>query len=94
MYTASAFAVNTVFRCAFGAAFPLFTTAMFDEVRMHVFSSRRPLIAVYQMGVNWACTLLGLVSILLCPIPMVFFKFGAKIRGDSYFSPGIVGDLS
>ncbi|KAF9648346.1 MFS general substrate transporter [Thelephora ganbajun] len=71
MYTASAFAVNTVFRCAFGAAFPLFATAMFN-----------------RMGVNWACTLVGLVSIILCPIPIVFSKFGARIRGDSRFAPG------
>ncbi|KAF9788500.1 MFS general substrate transporter [Thelephora terrestris] len=71
MYTSSAFAVNTVFRCALGAAFPLFTTAMFEG-----------------MGVNWACTLLGLVSLILCPIPIVFLKFGAQIRGDSHFAPG------
>jgi len=46
------------------------------------------------MGVNWACTLLGLVSLILCPIPFVFSKFGARIRRDSYFSPGFVSGLS
>lgn len=71
MYTASAFAVNTMFRCAFGGAAPLFTTTMFE-----------------RMGVNWACTLLGLVSVILCPIPVVFYKFGAQIRGNSEFTPG------
>ena len=35
MYTASAFAVNTIFRCAFGAVCPLFTTAMFEGVRLN-----------------------------------------------------------
>lgn len=46
------------------------------------------------MGVNWACTLLGLVSLILCPIPVVFFKFGARIRADSHFAPGFVSGFS
>ena len=33
MYTASAYSIAAVFRCAFGAAFPVFTTAMFEKVR-------------------------------------------------------------
>jgi len=45
------------------------------------------------MGINWACTLLGLVSLILCPIPIVFSKFGAQIRRDSHFAPGTVSDF-
>lgn len=46
------------------------------------------------MGANWACTLLGLVFLLLCPIPIVFRKYGAQLRRDSHFAPGLVSDLS
>ena len=35
MYAASAFAVNTAIRSAVAAAFPLFTTQMFTNVRFN-----------------------------------------------------------
>lgn len=38
-----------------------------------------------RLGVNWACTLLGLLSALMCLIPFVFIKYGAKIRENSEF---------
>ena len=49
-----------------------------------------PLFAQYMfrgMGVQWAGTLLGCVGVLLIPIPIVFLKFGAKIRQKSRFAP-------
>ena len=39
------------------------------------------------IGVNWAGTLLGCVALLLVPIPVIFYKFGAKIRQRSKFAP-------
>jgi DHA1 family multidrug resistance protein-like MFS transporter len=39
------------------------------------------------LGVNWAGTLLGCVAILLVPIPIIFYKYGAKIRQKSKFAP-------
>lgn len=39
------------------------------------------------LGVNWAGTLLGFVALILVPIPVVFWKFGAKIRQRSKFAP-------
>ncbi|KAI0069220.1 hypothetical protein BV25DRAFT_1874835 [Artomyces pyxidatus] len=41
------------------------------------------------MGVNWACTLLGLVSVLMAPMPFLFYKYGARIRESSTFAPCI-----
>jgi len=70
MYSASAFAANTVMRSIVGAAFPLFTVQMFTG-----------------LGINWACTLVGLVGLLLAPSPFLFYKYGAKIREKSKFAP-------
>ena len=70
MYAASALAANTIVRSAVAAAFPLFTTKMYEV-----------------MGVQWASTLIGLVSLVLAPIPFLFFKYGAKIRERSRFVP-------
>lgn len=38
-----------------------------------------------NLGVAWACTLLGILSALMCLIPFVFIKYGAKIRANSTF---------
>lgn len=70
MYTASALAASTMIRSAVGAAFPLFTTQMFQN-----------------LGINWACTLIGLLGLLLAPIPFLFYRYGAYIRAKSTFSP-------
>jgi len=37
--------------------------------------------------VNWAGTLLGCVAVLLIPIPVIFWKYGATIRQRSKFAP-------
>ena len=39
------------------------------------------------LGVNWASTLLGCVALILVPIPVVFWRYGAKIRTKSKFAP-------
>lgn len=49
-----------------------------------------PLFSMYMfnaLGVNWAGTLLGCVALILVPIPVVFWKYGAKIRQRSKFAP-------
>lgn len=43
------------------------------------------------MGVNWAGTMLGCVALLLVPIPVVFYKYGARIRSKSSFAPTNIG---
>lgn len=40
-----------------------------------------------KLGVNWACTLLGLIGLLLAPSPFLFYKYGARIRAKSKFAP-------
>lgn len=49
-----------------------------------------PLFSTYMfdaLGVNWAGTLLGFVALVLVPIPILFWKYGAKIRERSKFAP-------
>ncbi|TAQ84589.1 hypothetical protein B7494_g7091 [Chlorociboria aeruginascens] len=49
-----------------------------------------PLFSEYMfaaLGVNWAGTLLGCVAVLLIPIPIAFYYYGAKIRERSAFAP-------
>lgn len=49
-----------------------------------------PLFATYMfdaLKVNWTGTLLGCVALVLVPIPVVFYKFGHKLRARSSFAP-------
>ncbi|KAI4284302.1 MAG: hypothetical protein L6R38_001506 [Xanthoria sp. 2 TBL-2021] len=49
-----------------------------------------PLFATYMfngLGVQWAGSLLGFVALALVPIPVIFWKYGARIRARSSFAP-------
>lgn len=92
---ASAIAANTFLRSAAGAGFPLFAQYM---VRMSLYTFRFPyressayFFFLFQqfhgMGVNWAGTLLGCVAAVLCPIPVIFYLYGHKLRAKSKFAP-------
>ena len=68
----SALAAMTFVRSCFGAGFPLFATAMFN-----------------QLGVPWATSTLAFISLALVPVPILFYKFGARIRSKSKFVPSL-----
>ena len=38
-----------------------------------------------KLGINWATSLLGFITIALMPIPWVLFKFGHSIRKRSSY---------
>lgn len=40
------------------------------------------------MGVAWATSLFGFVTVALLPIPWVLYKYGPTIRKRSAFTPG------
>lgn len=63
-YAASVLAGNDLFRSSFGAGFPLFASAMYDN-----------------LGIGWASSLLGFLSIAFIPIPFVLYKVSHS--GDS-----------
>lgn len=61
-------------------------TAAAKLTRFALPSAALPLVAqpmFHNLGVQWACTLLGCLSLLLCAIPVLFYKYGAKLRAMS-----------
>ncbi|KAK5192446.1 GTPase-activating protein [Exophiala xenobiotica] len=68
-YAASVLAGNDLFRSSFGAGFPLFATAMYED-----------------LGVDWASSTLGFISIAFIPIPFLLFKYGEQLRRRSKFA--------
>ncbi|KAL7424095.1 hypothetical protein Q5752_001680 [Cryptotrichosporon argae] len=41
-----------------------------------------------NLGTDWACTLLGLLGVLLGGTPFLFYRFGPKLRAMSKLAPG------
>ena len=39
------------------------------------------------LGIQWAATLLGCVAVVLVPIPILFYIYGARLRARSSFAP-------
>ncbi|CAN8104512.1 unnamed protein product [Discula destructiva] len=68
-YAASALAATTVVRSAAAAAFPLFTTPMYDF-----------------LGIHWASSVPGFMSIIFAPALLCFYKWGHIIRSKTRFA--------
>ena len=43
----------------------------------------------HTLGVNWATSLLGFLTVAFLPVPILFFIYGRKLRGLSRYSPNI-----
>lgn len=43
-----------------------------------------------RLGIAWACSLLGFVSLVLGVIPFMFLKYGTVIRANSNFCQELV----
>lgn len=86
--SASALAANGLVRYTAGAAFPLFTVQSESCILKDHLTSRfadliRP---VYdRLGIAWATSLLGFLSLTMLPIPWVLFRYGPQIREKSHF---------
>jgi len=93
MYSASAFAANAIVRCAAAAGFSLFTVQMFTNVSYHYICSTLIINFKFQLGINWACTVIGVIAALFVPCPFLFYKYGARLRQKSSFAPSIVRPL-
>ena len=39
-----------------------------------------------NMGVHWTLTILGVISLLLVPVPYLFYKYGPWIRSKSKYA--------
>lgn len=43
----------------------------------------RPLF--HALGLGWGCTLLAFICFAMCPIPVVFYRYGERIRTSKRF---------
>lgn len=77
-HVASAMASNDLFRSVMGAAFPLFARQMFNNLQAKNGPAAFP--------VAWGCTLLGCISLLFVPLPMIFYRYGSKLRQKSRYA--------
>ncbi|TQV93115.1 multidrug resistance protein [Cordyceps javanica] len=69
VFAASVMAANSVMRSVFGAAFPLFTIDMYQN-----------------LGLQWAGSVPGFLALACIPFPLIFYKYGARIRMKSRFA--------
>lgn len=77
-HVASVLASNDLFRAVMGAAFPLFSRQMFNNLEAKNGPSAFP--------VAWGCTLLGCISVLFVPLPIIFHRYGATLRRKSRYA--------
>lgn len=68
-YAASALAATTVVRSSAAAAFPLFTSTMYNE-----------------LGIHWASSVPGFMSVIFVPALLAFYKWGHIIRSKTRFA--------
>ncbi len=57
--------------------------------REHVLAGAFPLFIapmMHNIGVDWGSTIFAVISVLLIPIPYVFFVYGKRIRANGYWS--------
>lgn len=69
VFAASVLAANAVLRSLFGAAFPLFTDQMYEN-----------------LGIHWAASVPAFLALLCIPFPIVFYKYGPRIRARCKFA--------
>lgn len=86
-YIASVYAGNDFFRALIGAALPLVARAMFNNLQAN---------GPKQFPVSWGCVLIGCISIVMSPIPLVLYKFGPKLRSMSKYAvdPSVGSDTT
>lgn len=73
-YRASVFAGNAFMRCTFACIFPLFGSAMYNNL------------STPRFPIAWGCTILGFFTLVMCIIPLGLIKYGPKLRGRSKYA--------
>ncbi|TBU42457.1 MFS general substrate transporter [Dichomitus squalens] len=87
-YAASVLAGNDLARSIMAAAFPLFAVQMFQNLEKN---------GPKAFPVAWGCVLLGCIGIVLCPLPFIFYRYGAGIRKYSKYAtnePRMEGEMA
>ena len=70
------------------------SAAAANGIMRYVFGAIFPLFAVQMylaLGVGWATSLLGFVTVAMLPLPWVLFRWGPGIRERSKFASMVVG---
>lgn len=84
----SAVSGTVVIRSLVGGLFPLFAIRFYQNFHVsRIESTQRhglPMLTIWQ--VFWATTLLGCFALLLAPIPVVLYVYGARIRARGQFA--------
>lgn len=84
-------AANGVSRYSLGATFPLFAVQSQYPLPSQfsytlVYKHTLTWTIVYEtLGIGWATSLLGFLSLVMIPIPYLFFKYGPSIRARSRY---------
>ncbi|CAL9729934.1 fluconazole resistance protein 1 [Monosporozyma unispora] len=73
-YVASAYAGNSLMRSSFACAFPLFGTAMYNNL------------AIEGYPIGWGSSLVGFFTIALAITPFILYKYGPALRARSKFT--------
>lgn len=83
---ASAMAATSLLRYTLAAAFPLFIDQSVSPSFDHDLGETK-LSAVYRrLGIGWATSLLGFISVALMPIPWALFRWGPRLRATSVYN--------
>ena len=85
-YGASATSANGFARYIFSAAFPLFAVQSKSSPPSRCFALSHTVVVYDNLGIAWATSLLGFLSVALLPIPWILFIWGAKIRQKSAYT--------
>ncbi|KAK7225026.1 hypothetical protein V2G26_013029 [Clonostachys chloroleuca] len=67
--SASAVAANGMLRFAMGAAFPQFIIRLYDS----------------SIGIHWAGSIFAFISVIMIPVPWIFFWKGRQLRLRSHY---------
>ncbi|TKY89770.1 hypothetical protein EX895_001067 [Sporisorium graminicola] len=76
-YLASVFSGNDFFRSGIGAALPLVGHAMFSNLQKN---------GPVQFPVAWGCFLIGCISLVMAPIPLLLYRYGPRLRTWSSYA--------
>ena len=94
-YAASILAGNNFFRAIVGGAFPLFARAMFENLQKKNGPAAFPVSwgctlceysSCFQSLTRAESSSVGCLSLVMVPLPYIFFKYGRRIRHMSKYA--------
>lgn len=84
IYAATVMAANSILRSLFGAAFRKLSLIRFF-VLISLFIALFTATMFRNLGIQWAASIAGFLALLCLPLPYIFWKYGAAVRGWSKY---------